>query len=499
MQERLTELLWDYRRRLKSWTLYKIKDKYWKVIPFIPNKYQAYLLDNLHYKNLILKARQLGFSTFIQILMLDQVLFRSNIACWVIAQWLKEAKNIFDNKIKFAYDNLPEWLKQQRGIIKDNTDTIEFDNWSSIYVWTSFRWWTLQFLHISEYWKICAKFPERAREINTWALEAVASWCYVFIESTAEWKSWDFYDKSEVAKKLHLSWKKLNKHEYKFFFFPWWEVDEYRLDDKDLKLTQNVIDYFKDLELKEWIKCDEEQMKWYQMKKDDKKDDMFREYPSTPEEAFLVAIAWSYYKKWINKVLEDKRLCLVPYENSLPVHTAWDLWGAWWGDDMVVWFFQVYWKEIRVIDYFDWVWYWLKDIHREVLNKKEYNYWVVYLPHDAKVASMNDRKTREETMIELWYKVEVLPRTLISDRIDITRDAFQFMYFDESNCSEWLNKVAEYRRKWSDSQWTFLDVPEHKWSHSADWLWYMAQAVNLRMEDSWIGFVVSEVDYNDYL
>jgi hypothetical protein len=32
-------------------------------------------------------------------------------------------------------------------------------------------------------------------------------------------------------------------------------------------------------------------MKWYQVKKDEKKDDMLREYPSTPEEAFLVAIA----------------------------------------------------------------------------------------------------------------------------------------------------------------------------------------------------------------
>ena len=66
--------------------------------------------------------------------MLDQALFRSNIACGVIAQGLREAKSIFDNKIKFAYDNLPEWLRAERTLTKDSTDTLEFNNGSSIYV-----------------------------------------------------------------------------------------------------------------------------------------------------------------------------------------------------------------------------------------------------------------------------------------------------------------------------------------------------------------------------
>jgi len=496
-QDKLKSKLKDWKWRLKSWKLYKIKDKYWKVIPFKPNKYQIYLIDNLHYKNLILKARQLGFSTLIQVLMLDQALFRSNVACWVIAQWLREAKSIFDNKIKFAYDNLPLWLRAERPLKKDSTDTLEFSNWSSIYVWTSFRWWTLQYLHISEYWKICAKFPDRAKEINTWALEAVAEWNYVFIESTAEWKSWDFYDKSETAKKLTEIWKKLNVHEYKFFFFAWWEVDEYRLEDDDLVLSKETKNYFKKLKEEEKIDCDETQMKWYQVKAEEKKDEMLREYPSTPEEAFMVAIAWSYYKKWITKVREEWRLCRVPYEVELPVYTGWDLGGAWWWDAMVIWFYQVFWKEIRIIDFFAWTWYWLKDIHREILMPKPYNFWTMYLPHDAKVHSLNDRKTREETMIELWYEVEVLPKTLISDRIDSCRDSFKYMYFDKENCSDWLDKTAEYRRKWNDSTGCFMNVPEHKNSDVADALWYLAQAVNIKLE-SRIWWVVAETSYEDY-
>jgi hypothetical protein len=42
------------------------------------------------------------------------------------------------------------------------------------------------------------------------------------------------------------------------------------------------------------------------------------------------------------------------------------------------------------------------------------------------------------------------------------------MYFDKENCSDALDKVAEYRRKWNESIGDFMNVPEHKNSHQAD-------------------------------
>ena len=476
-EQKLKEKLSDWKWRICSWKLYKIKDKNGKVIPFIPNPYQKHLIENLHYKNLILKARQLWFSTMIQILMLDQALFRNNIACWVIAQWLREAKSIFDNKISFAYNNLPEWLKTQRTLLKNSADTLEFNNWSSIYVGTSFRWGTLQYIHVSEYWKICAKFPERAKEINTWALEAVWAWNYVFIESTAEGKSWDFYQKSETSKKLMLEGKELNEHEFKFFFFAWWEVQEYRLDDKDLVLTAETLQYFKTLEEDYKITCDDLQMKWYQVKKDEKHDEMLREYPSTPEEAFKVAIAGSYYKKWINVALKENRLCKVPYEPHLPVHVWMDIWWAWGWDDMTCRFFQVFGKEIRFIDYWEGSWFSMEDLHSEVLIDKPYNWGTLYMPHDAEVHSQNDWKTRSQTMRDLGYKVHVLTRGWISERIQEVRDNFKYCYFDKVNCSDALDWLAEYKRKWSESIWDFLNQPDHNNSHNADWFWYSIIAV----------------------
>ena len=45
--------------------LYYIMDKSGRVVKFAPNKAQKKFLETLHYQNLILKARQRGFSTVI--------------------------------------------------------------------------------------------------------------------------------------------------------------------------------------------------------------------------------------------------------------------------------------------------------------------------------------------------------------------------------------------------------------------------------------------------
>ena len=63
------------------------------------------------YLNVILKARQLGFTTFIQLFMLDACLFNPNIRAGTIAHTLDDARVIFRDKVKFVYDNLPEDLK----------------------------------------------------------------------------------------------------------------------------------------------------------------------------------------------------------------------------------------------------------------------------------------------------------------------------------------------------------------------------------------------------
>ncbi|MCP2839718.1 hypothetical protein NK952_24270, partial [Salmonella enterica subsp. enterica serovar Typhimurium] len=48
------------------------------VITFKPNRAQRRLIARLHHRNIILKARQLGFTTLICILWLDTALFSNS-------------------------------------------------------------------------------------------------------------------------------------------------------------------------------------------------------------------------------------------------------------------------------------------------------------------------------------------------------------------------------------------------------------------------------------
>src|SRR5688572_24460331 len=139
----------DQRWRLNN--LYWIIDKAGTRVPFRLNWAQEDLLDNMHFLNLVLKARQLGFTTFIQLYMLDVCLFFKDTQAGVIAHTQPDAESIFRNKIKYPYDNLPDAIKAACPIKRDNTTTLELANNSIIRVGTSLRGGTLQYLHISEF------------------------------------------------------------------------------------------------------------------------------------------------------------------------------------------------------------------------------------------------------------------------------------------------------------------------------------------------------------
>lgn len=79
---------------------------------FIPNNHQVNFIENLHYRNIILKARQLGFTTMIAIYYLDCCLFGEERPRRHGAQDKNAAESLFRDKVKFAYDNLHQKLKR---------------------------------------------------------------------------------------------------------------------------------------------------------------------------------------------------------------------------------------------------------------------------------------------------------------------------------------------------------------------------------------------------
>lgn len=223
------EQISDKRWRLEN--LYYITDKNGNKIKFTLNWAQKDLYDNWWYQMIILKARQLGCTTFFAISFLDDCFWYSNMSAGIIADKQSSSEEIFKKKVKFAYDNMPSWTREYNSAKNDRQGELVFQNGSSYRVSTGFRSGTLTRLLISEFGKICARSPEVAKEIVTGSLNSVGQDQIVVIESTAEGRSGYFFDYCKQAQANKDSGKKLSKMDMKFFFFPWWREKNYSLEE----------------------------------------------------------------------------------------------------------------------------------------------------------------------------------------------------------------------------------------------------------------------------
>ena len=252
--------------------LYRIVDKHGKDILFKPNWAQIDLWKNWWNRNTILKARQLGFSTFVDLVALDTCLFNKNYHAGIIAHKKEAATKLLAEKIQYPYDHLPAELYAyfKRREKTDSKTELKWDTGSSIYVDVSMRGGTVQFLHISELGKISAMRPDAAREIVTGALEAVPTDGIVVIESTAEGQSGAFYENCKTARELKEAGTKLTRLDYKFHFYPWFDDPGYCLTDEEVEavaLSPVDVEYFARLEDQIGRKLTPGQKAWYVAKR----------------------------------------------------------------------------------------------------------------------------------------------------------------------------------------------------------------------------------------
>jgi len=467
--ERIRAKLGDSSWRLNN--LYYITDTSGQRTQFRLNEAQKTLLQDMWYQNVILKARQLGMTTFIQIFILDRCIFNSNVRAGVIAHNKEDAQVFFRDKIKFAYDNLPDWLKAERKAIKNDAGELLLNNNSSIRVGTSMRSGTLQYLHVSEYGKICRKYPEKAQEIRTGALNAVHAGHFVFVESTAEGRAGEFYEMCQRSKQLRDSGKAPTQMDYKFHFFPWWKDDRYRLKTEGVVIEAKMIDYFATLKLKHGITLAADQMAWYVKKHSEQGEEMKQEFPSTPEEAFEVAIDGAFYGVQMTYLRNKGRIREVPWEPSLPVQTFWDL-GM--NDAMTIWFHQRVGLENRLIDYYQNSGEGFPH-YAKVLKEKGYLYGNHYMPHDISVRELgNNGISRKEAAENLGIKPIVRvnrPKNIeeVLDGIESVRVFLNTCWIDEVSCAEGIRALDNYQKEWDDNAGTWKKGALHNWaSHGSD-------------------------------
>lgn len=474
---RLSECMKSRLWRLEN--LYRIIDETGAEVRFKLRPAQREFLESFWYYNIILKARQLGFTTFIDILGLDMVLFTPNFAMVIIAETKEKAAEIFNNKIRYPYDHLPREIRDWCRIDACSANgEIKFSNGSSVKVMVSARSGTCQFLHVSEYGPVCAKSPAKAKEIKTGSFPAVHAGSFIFVESTAMGNAGYFYEMVKTAEADQLCGRTLDKQEFKLHFFPWWQNPEYA-SGSEIVIPDRLLKYFDELFAKYGISLTEEQMAWYAIQERTLHEEMWREFPSYPGEAFKVAQDGAYYGRQFEAIHRQNRITLVQYEPALPVYTGWDLGMS---DDTAIWFFQVVGTEARAIDYYENSGEGLSH-YASILAAKEYRYGGHFAPQDIEVRELGSGVSRRETARTLGINFTTVPtnRDLLGG-IEQCRDLLNYTWFDESKCEAGIKCLENYKKEWDEKHGCYKDRPLHnECSHGADAYRTFAVAKALRM------------------
>lgn len=293
----------------------KIRDKSGKIINLQFNEPQQRLYDIIKEQKLknkpvrivILKARQLGFSTIAESILFKETTTKFNVNTGIITHQDEATKNLF-NMSKLMYECLPQEIKPAKKA--SNAQELIFDNdkgtglKSKIRCMTAGsqgvgRSYTYDNLHVSE----LAFWPGNKKTTMTGLLQAVPNLpsTIIIIESTANGfeyfkEIWD----GAVA----------GENDFIPLFVGWNELKDYQMPYTGFELTSEEIqlqrDYNLSLEQLTW-------RRWCIRNNCSNDIEQFKqEYPITPEEAFISTGACYFNKEIImgriNKIKNIKPL-----------------------------------------------------------------------------------------------------------------------------------------------------------------------------------------------
>lgn len=303
--------------------LYHVVNKDGKIVRFKLNWAQRQIDCGLHHYNNVLKARQLGISTYTAILILDMCLFTPNYTAGIVDRTGPESKKKLA-KIKFAFDHLDHlphdptdedrqitligaWLKEEMKGSYIGATEAKFPNGATIYAGTSLRGGTHQFIHISELGTVAIHNPSKAEETLTGTLNSIDQSGVIILESTHEGGRYGL-NYHLISESMDLIGKPLSPLDPKFWFFSWKDQPEYRLKGWKFSGNPELAKYFKTLETEYGITLDEEQKAWYEAKNRTQKGKMRQEYPTVPDEAINPIAEGTIYGSQINHLREMGRL-----------------------------------------------------------------------------------------------------------------------------------------------------------------------------------------------
>ena len=178
----------------------------------------------------------------------------------------------------------------------------------------------------------------------------------------------------------------------------------------------------------------------------------------------------AFYSYEMSEVRQSGRILTIPLARQLPVDISFDL-GL--DDATSVWFSQSVHNEVRLIDFKEWTNTPLLDV-LDALRKPpyhQYRYGKCWLPHDAEVRSLNDGKTRTETIENsfMFEDVIVTPRLPVEEGINAARMLLPQCFFDIQKTQGGIDCLDNYRKVFDPKTGIFKNTPIHDvFSNGAD-------------------------------
>jgi hypothetical protein len=193
--------------------------------------------------------------------------------------------------------------------------------------------------------------------------------------------------------------------------------------------------------------------------------------------SFEAAILGAYYGQEMRHLTDSQRITTVDYDPMFPCHTSWDL-GF--NDSTAIWWFQVVYGEIRVLDYHQSNGKAIPYYTGLLEQKSEefgYKYGTHYLPHDARAKTLasGGKSIIEQISTKIDIKhLKIVPNLSLQDGIQATRLALMRCWFD-NRTEEGIECLRQYQREYDEDKKVFRDKPRHDWtSHGADAFRYLA-------------------------
>lgn len=249
----------------------KIQDKQKQLKPFVWNKAQAHFHANRTGRDLILKARQLGFSTYMQGEMYRRTVTgtRTTMTLSHDADTTAKLRMMADRFWEHCrFGNIQPLRKYANASL---TTYPEFDSSASIATAGNVetgRGGTYSDFHGSE-----VAFWKDAERIVAGAMQGGNP--DVVLESTPNGAQGYFYELCMEAMRGDSIWK--------LHFYPWWWDAEYRLDGDPITLTDE------EAELSRKHGLDQAQIRWRRLKQRELKSLFLQEYPEDAISCFLTS------------------------------------------------------------------------------------------------------------------------------------------------------------------------------------------------------------------